>query len=83
MTCVFLAKRREAMEPSLSSRPRAKRLLCCIRRTASERSQRPAQRMLAPEAELMAIFGWTAPKVAVHYTRTANRNRLTTQAKRN
>ena len=34
----------------------------------------------ATEAELMAIFGWTDPKVAAHYTRTANRKRLAAQA---
>ena len=34
----------------------------------------------ATEAELMAIFGWTDPKMAAHYTRTANRKRLTAQA---
>ena len=30
----------------------------------------------ATEAQLMAIFGWTDPKMAAHYTRTANRKRL-------
>ncbi|MGH6792151.1 MAG: tyrosine-type recombinase/integrase, partial [Methyloceanibacter sp.] len=30
--------------------------------------------------ELMAIFGWTDPKMAAHYTRTANRKRLAAQA---
>ncbi len=34
----------------------------------------------ATEAELMAIFGWTDSKMAVHYTRTANRRRLAAQA---
>jgi len=34
----------------------------------------------ATEAELMAIFGWTDPKMAAHYTRTANRRRLAAQA---
>ena len=34
----------------------------------------------ATEAELMAIFGWTGPKMAAHYTRTANRRRLAAQA---
>jgi len=34
----------------------------------------------ATEAELMAIFGWTDPKMAAHYTRTANRKRLAAQA---
>jgi integrase len=29
----------------------------------------------ATEAQLMAIFGWTDPKMAAHYTRTANRKR--------
>ena len=24
----------------------------------------------------MAVFGWTDPKMAAHYTRTANRRRL-------
>ena len=33
----------------------------------------------ATEAELMAIFGWTDPKMAAHYTRTANRKRLAAQ----
>jgi hypothetical protein len=28
----------------------------------------------------MAIFGWTDPKMAAHYTRTANRKRLAAQA---
>lgn len=32
------------------------------------------------EAELNAIFGWTDPKMAAHYTRTANRKRLATNA---
>ncbi len=27
----------------------------------------------------MAIFGWTDPKMAAHYTRTANRKRLAAQ----
>lgn len=34
----------------------------------------------ATEAELMAIFGWTDPKMAAHYTRTANRKRLAADA---
>jgi integrase len=34
----------------------------------------------ATEAELMAILGWTDPKMAAHYTRTANRKRLAAQA---
>ena len=34
----------------------------------------------ATEAQLMAIFGWTDPKMAAHYTRTANRKRLAAQA---
>jgi integrase len=34
----------------------------------------------ATEAELMAVFGWTDPKMAAHYTRTANRRRLAAQA---
>jgi integrase len=34
----------------------------------------------ATEAELMAIFGWTDPKMAAHYTKTANRKRLAAQA---
>src|SRR6516225_10053444 len=34
----------------------------------------------ATEAELMAIFGWTDPKMASHYTKTANRKRLAAQA---
>jgi len=34
----------------------------------------------ATEAELMAIFGWTDPKMAAHYTRSANRKRLAAQA---
>ena len=34
----------------------------------------------ATETELMAIFGWTDSKMAAHYTRTANRKRLATQA---
>jgi hypothetical protein len=28
----------------------------------------------------MAIFGWTDPKMAAHYTRTANRKRLAADA---
>ena len=28
----------------------------------------------------MVIFGWTDPKVAAHYTRTADRRRLAAQA---
>ena len=34
----------------------------------------------ATEAQLMAIFGWTDPKMAAHYTRTANRRRLAADA---
>jgi integrase len=34
----------------------------------------------ATEAELMAVFGWTDPKMAAHYTRTANRKRLAERA---
>ena len=34
----------------------------------------------ATEAQLMAIFGWTDPKMAALYTRTANRKRLAAQA---
>jgi integrase len=34
----------------------------------------------ATEAELMAIFGWTDPKMAAHYTRAADRRRLAAQA---
>ncbi len=33
----------------------------------------------ATEFELMAIFGWTDPKVAAHYVKTANRKRLAAQ----
>jgi integrase len=34
----------------------------------------------ATEAQLMAIFGWTDPKMAAHYTKTANRKRLAGEA---
>ena len=34
----------------------------------------------ATEAELMAIFGWTDPKMAAHYSRAANRRKLAAQA---
>jgi integrase len=34
----------------------------------------------ATEADLMAIFGWTDPKMPALYTRTANRKRLAAQA---
>ena len=34
----------------------------------------------ATESELMAIFGWTDPKMAALYTRTANRKRLAARA---
>jgi integrase len=34
----------------------------------------------ATEAQLMAVFGWTDPKMASHYTRTANRRQLATQS---
>jgi integrase len=34
----------------------------------------------ATEFELMAIFGWTDPKMAAHYVRAANRKRLAAQA---
>lgn len=34
----------------------------------------------ATEAELMALFGWTDPKMAALYTRTANRKRLAARA---
>src|SRR3546814_20384979 len=34
----------------------------------------------ATEAQLRAIFGWTDPKMAAHYTRTANRKRLAAEA---
>ena len=32
------------------------------------------------EAQLMAVFGWTDPKMAAHYTRTANRKRLAAES---
>jgi integrase len=34
----------------------------------------------ATEAQLMAVFGWTDPKMAAYYTRTANRKRLAAQS---
>lgn len=34
----------------------------------------------ATEHQLMAIFGWTDPKMAAHYTKTANRRRLSKSA---
>ena len=34
----------------------------------------------ATDAELMAIFGWTDPKMPALYTKTANRKRLAVQA---
>ncbi len=34
----------------------------------------------ATEFELMAIFGWTDPKMAAHYVKAANRKRLAAQA---
>jgi integrase len=34
----------------------------------------------ATEAQLMAIFGWTDPKMAAHYTKSANRKRLAAEA---
>ena len=34
----------------------------------------------ATEFELMAIFGWTDPKMAAHYVKTANRKRLAAHA---
>ncbi len=34
----------------------------------------------ATEFQLMAIFGWTDPKMAAHYVKTANRKRLAAQA---
>jgi integrase len=34
----------------------------------------------ATEAQLMAVFGWTDPKMAAHYTRTADRRRLAAEA---
>ncbi|MEE8145801.1 MAG: tyrosine-type recombinase/integrase, partial [Kiloniellales bacterium] len=34
----------------------------------------------ATEHQLMAIYGWNSPKQAALYTRTANRNRLVTDA---
>jgi hypothetical protein len=34
----------------------------------------------ATEAQLMAVFGWTDPKMAAHYTRTANRRQLAAQS---
>lgn len=34
----------------------------------------------ATESHLMAVFGWTDPKMAAHYTRTANRRRLAAQS---
>jgi integrase len=34
----------------------------------------------ATEAQLMAVFGWTDPKMAAHYTRTADRRRLAAQS---
>jgi len=34
----------------------------------------------ATEAQLMAVFSWTDPKMAAHYTRTANRRQLAAQS---
>jgi hypothetical protein len=34
----------------------------------------------ATERQLMAVFGWTDPKMAAHYTRTADRRRLAAEA---
>src|SRR6185369_6020071 len=34
----------------------------------------------ATEKQLMAVFGWTDPKMAAHYTRTANRRHLAAQS---
>ncbi|MEZ0278194.1 MAG: tyrosine-type recombinase/integrase [Methylibium sp.] len=34
----------------------------------------------ATEAQLMAVFGWTDPKMAAHYTHIANRKRLAAQS---
>jgi integrase len=34
----------------------------------------------ATEAQLMSVFGWTDPKMAAHYTRSANRKRLAAQS---
>ena len=34
----------------------------------------------ATERQLMAIFGWTTGKMAMHYTRTADRKRLAREA---
>jgi integrase len=34
----------------------------------------------ATEAQLMAVFGWTDPMMAAHYTRTANRRQLAAQS---
>ena len=34
----------------------------------------------ATESHLMAVFGWTDPKMAAHYTRTANRRKLAAQS---
>ncbi|MGH6866470.1 MAG: tyrosine-type recombinase/integrase [Methyloceanibacter sp.] len=34
----------------------------------------------ATEAQLVAVFGWTDPKMAAHYTRTANRRHLAAQS---
>jgi hypothetical protein len=34
----------------------------------------------ATEAQLMAVFGWTDPKMAAHYTRSANRRHLAAQS---
>ena len=44
---------------------------------ASARSRRHARpRMARRRRELNAIFGWTDPTMAAHYTRTADRKRL-------
>ena len=55
-----------------SSRPRAKRPACRAQRTAFGRLQRHAQLTLVPPRR-------TDPKMAAHYTRTANRKRLAAQ----
>ena len=63
-----------------SSGPRARRLACRIGHGVRKLA---ATRMVnngATEAQLMAVFGWTDPKMAAHYTRSANRRRLAAQS---
>ena len=66
---------RQSLQGTLAG-PLASRHAHGVRKIAATRAADAG----ATEAQLMAIFGWTDPKMAAHYTRTANRKRLAADA---